>query len=150
MSPTKKKTTPASKKKKAVAKTKVKTKAASGIKKATSATRSKAKAKVKTKTKTKTKAAIKAKSAKSLRSRRSSVLDILRLHEKDTGSAAVQIGIFTKKIEQLTRHLKIHSKDHHSRRGLIKMVAKRRKLLDYLRRTDEKTFKAVKDRLGLK
>lgn len=71
-------------------------------------------------------------------------------HDKDTGSAAVQIGILTEEIEKLTIHLKKHSKDNHSRRGLLKMVAKRKGLLDYLAKNDEKKFNSVVRKLGLK
>ncbi|MFH1551452.1 MAG: 30S ribosomal protein S15, partial [bacterium] len=62
----------------------------------------------------------------------------------------VQIAIFTEQIEELTKHLKKHPKDNHSRRGLLKMVAKRRKLLDYLKNEDEKRYKKVIKKLGLK
>ena len=85
-----------------------------------------------------------------LKAKKTAVLETLKMHEKDTGSAAVQIGIFTKRIEQLTQHLKTHTKDFHSRRGLIKMIAKRKRLLEYLRSKDIKTFKKVKEKLGLK
>jgi len=61
-------------------------------------------------------------------------------HEKDTGSSEVQIALLTKRIENLTEHLKNHKKDHSSRYGLIKMVCKRRKLLDYLKRKDEERY----------
>jgi len=71
-------------------------------------------------------------------------------HEKDTGSAAVQAGILTEEIEKLTLHLKKHSKDNHSRRGLLKMVAKRKSLLDYLSKNDEKKYNSTIRKLGLK
>ena len=71
-------------------------------------------------------------------------------HEADTGSAAVQIGLLTKKIGELTSHLKKHSKDHISRRGLLKMVGKRRRLLTYLSKSDNKRYTAVIKKLGLK
>jgi len=73
-----------------------------------------------------------------------------KVHEKDTGSAEVQIAIFTEQINQLTKHLKKHPKDNHSRRGLLKMVSKRKKLLDYLKEEDEKRYKKVVKSLGLK
>ena len=73
-----------------------------------------------------------------------------KLHEKDTGSSEVQIAILTEQIEQLAKHLKKHSKDNHSRRGLLKMVMKRKKLLDYLKNEDEKRYHSVIKKLGLK
>jgi len=74
----------------------------------------------------------------------------LRLHEKDTGSADVQIALLTKRINDLTEHLKIHKKDHSSRRGLLKMVATRRSLLDYLKRTAAERYTQVIAKLGLR
>jgi small subunit ribosomal protein S15 len=73
-----------------------------------------------------------------------------RLHETDTGSPEVQIAILTKRIEELTEHLKTHRKDFHSRRGLLKMVGKRRGLLDYLRATSPQRYHAILERLGLR
>ena len=72
------------------------------------------------------------------------------LHEQDTGSPEVQIALLTRRIESLTEHLKVHRKDFHSRRGLIKMVSQRRKLIEYLRRTDPKRYQQVLARLGLR
>lgn len=74
----------------------------------------------------------------------------LRLHEKDTGSADVQVALLTKRITHLTEHLKTNKKDHSSRRGLLKMVAKRRSLLDYLKRTKFDRYQAVIGKLGLR
>ena len=74
----------------------------------------------------------------------------LRLHEKDTGSADVQVALLTQRINQLTEHFKLHVKDHASRRGLLRMVARRRKLLDYLKRTANDRYKAVIERLNLR
>jgi small subunit ribosomal protein S15 len=71
-------------------------------------------------------------------------------HEKDTGSSEVQIAILTKRIEQLTEHLKTHKKDHSSRYGLIKMVSARRKLLDYVRKKDEVRYQQLIKRLKLR
>ena len=71
-------------------------------------------------------------------------------HEGDTGSPEVQIAVLTKRINDLTEHLKTHKKDHHSRRGLLKMVSRRRKLLDYLKGTNPSSYKALIDRLGLR
>ena len=64
--------------------------------------------------------------------RKLEIIEEYRSHEQDTGSAEVQIAILSKRIDELTEHLKVHKKDHHSRRGLLKMVGKRRRLLDYL------------------
>ena len=72
------------------------------------------------------------------------------IHENDTGSASVQIAILTEKINTLTEHLKVHKKDHSSRRGLLKMVGLRRRFLDYLARTDNKIYKDLIKRLKLR
>jgi small subunit ribosomal protein S15 len=77
-------------------------------------------------------------------------LSAFRLHEKDTGSADVQIALLTRRINQLTDHLKIFRKDHSSRRGLLKLVATRRSLLDYLKRTSLDRYKAVIEKLNLR
>ena len=74
----------------------------------------------------------------------------VKRHEKDTGSPEYQIALFTEKIKRLTSHLKKNKKDFHSRRGLLKMVAKRRKLMAYLEKTDEKAYKKIVKELGLK
>jgi small subunit ribosomal protein S15 len=71
-------------------------------------------------------------------------------HEGDTGSPEVQIALLTKRIEELTEHLKVHRKDHHSRRGLLMMVGKRRRLLNYLKEKDYERYKALIERLGLR
>ena len=68
----------------------------------------------------------------------------------DTGSPEVQVALLTARITELTDHFKIHVKDHHSRRGLLKMVSRRRKLLDYLKRTDGTEYRKLIDRLGLR
>lgn len=73
-----------------------------------------------------------------------------RLHETDTGSPEVQIAILTERIAQLTEHLKVHKKDEHSRRGLLKMVGKRRKLLVYLQNNDIERYRAIVAKLGLR
>jgi small subunit ribosomal protein S15 len=70
--------------------------------------------------------------------------------ETDTGSPEVQVAIMTKRIEELTEHLKVHTKDHHSRRGLLMLVGKRRRLLDYLRKEDVERYRALIARLGLR
>ena len=74
----------------------------------------------------------------------------VRRHEKDSGSPEYQIALFTERIKKLTSHLKINKKDFTSRRGLLKMVAKRRKLMEYLKKTNEKEYKKVVKKLGLK
>ena len=74
----------------------------------------------------------------------------VKRHEKDTGSPEYQIAMFTEKIKKLTSHLKKNKKDFHSRRGLLKMVAKRRKLMAYLEKVDEKSYKQLIKKLGLK
>jgi len=71
-------------------------------------------------------------------------------HETDTGSPEVQIAILTERINSLTEHLKIHRKDHHSRRGLLKMVGQRRRLLNYLRENDIERYRQVVETLGLR
>ena len=73
-----------------------------------------------------------------------------QLHDKDTGSADVQVALLTRRIEHLTEHLKGNAKDHSSRRGLLKMVAQRRSLLDYLSKTKEDRYKKVIERLNLR
>ena len=77
-------------------------------------------------------------------------LQALQLHEKDTGSADVQVALLTRRINELTEHLKTHVKDHSSRRGLLQMVARRRKLLDYLKRTASDRYKNVIEKLSLR
>jgi small subunit ribosomal protein S15 len=73
-----------------------------------------------------------------------------RVHDKDTGSPESQVAIFTTQMEQLSSHLKKHNKDNSSRVGLLKMVAKRKKLLDYLKRVDVKRYEVLIKKLGLK
>lgn len=77
-------------------------------------------------------------------------IDKYRLHNKDTGSSEVQISVLTEEIKHLTGHLKEHKKDVHSRRGLLKMVSKRKSLLDYLKKKDEKSYLSLVKKLGLK
>lgn len=78
------------------------------------------------------------------------VIDQFAVHEGDTGSPEVQIAILSKRISLLTEHLKSHKKDHHSRRGLLKMVGQRRNMLDYLRRKDIERYRALGAKLGLR
>ena len=73
-----------------------------------------------------------------------------RRHETDTGSAEVQIALLTGRIDHLTEHLKTHKKDHHSRRGLLMMVGRRRRLLDYLKRKEVDRYRAIVAKLGLR
>ena len=77
-------------------------------------------------------------------------ISTLRLHEKDTGSADVQVALLTKRINELTEHLKANVKDHSSRRGLLQMVARRRKMLDYLKKTATDRYKVVLEKLNLR
>lgn len=78
------------------------------------------------------------------------IIKEIQVHDTDTGSAPVQIGILSRQIDELALHLKKHSKDNHSRRGLLKMVNKRRKLLLYLSKNDEKAYSQTIKKLGLK
>jgi small subunit ribosomal protein S15 len=83
-------------------------------------------------------------------SNQTSDLKEFQLHDKDTGSADVQVALLTHRIEHLTEHLKINRKDHSSRRGLLKMVAQRRSLLDYLSKTEADRYKKVIEKLNLR
>ncbi len=78
------------------------------------------------------------------------LIDQYKLHESDTGSPEVQIGLLTHRIAYLTEHLKIHKKDHHSRRGLLMLVGRRRRLLNYVKNKDVKRYRAIIERLGLR
>ena len=82
--------------------------------------------------------------------RKQSIIGEFRIHDKDTGSPEVQIALLTTRINELNEHLKIHKKDFHSRRGLLKMVGHRRALLNYLRDLDVDRYRAVVDKLGLR
>jgi len=73
-----------------------------------------------------------------------------RLHDVDTGSSEVQIALLSARISYLTEHFKTHKKDHHSRRGLLKLVGRRRRLLDYLRRQDHERYQRIITRLGIR
>ena len=81
---------------------------------------------------------------------KSSLIDEFKLHDTDTGSPEVQIAILSKRIADLTEHLKEHKKDHHSRRGLLKMVGQRRRLLNYLKENDIERYRDVVKKLGLR
>lgn len=78
------------------------------------------------------------------------IIKDFRIHENDTGSPEVQVAIFTKRINLLTKHLQIHKKDHHSRRGLLKMVGKRRRILNYLLKKDINRYQTLINKLGLR
>ena len=85
-----------------------------------------------------------------LKEEKTAVIEQNRLHESDTGSPEVQIAILTKRINDLTEHLKVHKKDHHSRRGLLKMVGHRRNLLNYVAKNDIERYRAIVAKLGLR
>lgn len=78
------------------------------------------------------------------------VIGSFKKHEKDTGSPEVQIALFTERINQLTEHFKTHAKDHHSRRGLLKLVGQRRRLLDYLIKKDIGRYREIINKLGIR
>lgn len=78
------------------------------------------------------------------------IIDQYKTHEGDTGSPEVQIAILTYRINTLTEHLKVNAKDHHSRRGLLKMVGHRRNLLGYLQKTDITRYRAIIEKLGIR
>ena len=78
------------------------------------------------------------------------IIQSYRVHEHDTGSPEVQVALLTSRIIELTEHFKTHTKDHHSRRGLLKLVGRRRRLLDYLKRQDLERYRATIERLGLR
>ena len=81
---------------------------------------------------------------------KTSIIQSNRTHETDTGSPEVQVAILTERINQLTEHLKVHAHDNHSRRGLYKMIGKRRSLLDYLARKDVERYRALIAKLGIR
>ena len=85
-----------------------------------------------------------------LKEEKSAIVAEYATHEGDTGSPEVQIAILTKRINALTEHLKVHKKDHHSRRGMYKMIGHRRNLLNYLMKTDIERYRAIVARLGLR
>ncbi len=82
--------------------------------------------------------------------RKREIIDQYRIHDTDTGSPEVQVAILTERINYLTEHLRVHKKDRHSRRGLLKMVGRRRALLDYLKKTDIQRYRVIIDQLGLR
>lgn len=82
--------------------------------------------------------------------RKKDIIDKFRSHESDTGSAEVQIALLSARINHLTEHFKTHMKDHHSRRGLLKLVGRRRRLLDYLKSKDVERYRSVIKELGIR
>ena len=85
-----------------------------------------------------------------LKERKQEIISTYRMSENDTGSPEVQVALLTERINHLNEHLKINKKDHHSRRGLLKMVGKRRSLLNYLERTDIQRYRAIIEKLGMR
>jgi|TARA_B100000315_G_scaffold240020_2_gene259433 small subunit ribosomal protein S15 len=84
------------------------------------------------------------------RERKSDVIGSYRTHDSDTGSPEVQVALLSDRISYLTEHFKVHAKDHHSRRGLLKLVGQRRRLLDYLKRKDSERYTELIQRLGIR
>ncbi|GAB3794866.1 30S ribosomal protein S15 [Virgibacillus kimchii] len=82
--------------------------------------------------------------------RKNEIINEYKVHENDTGSPEVQIAVLTEEITKLNEHLRVHQKDHHSRRGLLKMVGKRRNLLNYLRNKDVTRYRELIKKLGLR
>ena len=93
---------------------------------------------------------VKGKTAMMTKEKKQEIIDAYKIHDGDTGSPEVQIAILTSRIETLTEHLKTNKKDHHSRRGLNKMVGHRRNLLGYLKDTDIERYRAIVEKLGLR
>ena len=81
---------------------------------------------------------------------RTEIIEKYRVHGKDTGSAEVQVALLTARINELTEHFKVHKKDHHSRRGLLKMVGKRKRLLEYIKKNDTDRYSNLISSLGLR
>jgi len=78
------------------------------------------------------------------------IIEEYKVHDNDTGSPEVQVAILTKRINELTEHFKVHNQDHHSRRGLLKLVGRRRRLLDYLKQKNLERYKTTIERLGIR
>jgi len=78
------------------------------------------------------------------------IIEKYRIHDTDTGSPEVQVALLTERINELTEHFKIHKQDHHGRRGLLKLVGRRRRLLDYMKRKDVERYRQAIQRLGLR
>ncbi|MEE8348787.1 MAG: 30S ribosomal protein S15 [Acidobacteriota bacterium] len=85
-----------------------------------------------------------------VKEKKSEIISSYQLHGSDTGSPEVQVAILTERINYLTEHFKTHKKDHHSRRGLLKLVGQRRRLLDYLKKIDFNRYKGLIERLGIR
>ena len=81
---------------------------------------------------------------------KSDLINEYRVHDADTGSPEVQIALLSNRISYLTEHFKSHAKDHHSRRGLLKLVGRRRRLLDYLKQIDVERYRSIIDKLGIR
>jgi small subunit ribosomal protein S15 len=82
--------------------------------------------------------------------KKQAIISSFKLHDSDTGSPEVQIAILTERITYLTEHFKVHKKDHHSRRGLLKIVGQRRRLLDYLKKKDVERYRVIIVKLGIR
>ena len=82
--------------------------------------------------------------------RKTELISTYKIHEKDTGSPEVQVAILSERINYLTEHFKVHAKDHHSRRGLLKLVGQRRRLLDYVKSKDSERYSDLIRRLGIR
>ncbi len=85
-----------------------------------------------------------------LTTQKAQTISTYRRHDSDTGSPEVQVALLSQRISALTEHFKVHAKDHHSRRGLLQLVGRRRRLLDYIKRRDADRYRALIDRLGLR
>lgn len=85
-----------------------------------------------------------------LQDRKQEIIQSFRLHEADTGSPEVQIALLTERIQYLTEHFKTHKQDHHSRRGLLKLVSRRRALLDYVRKNNVERYRKIIETLGIR
>ena len=85
-----------------------------------------------------------------LKEEKTSIINEYAKHEGDTGSPEVQVALLTKRINDLTNHLKTHKKDHHSRRGLLKMVGQRRNMLNYLKKVDIERYRSIIEKLGIR
>ncbi len=82
--------------------------------------------------------------------RKRALIEQFRVHEADTGSPEVQVALLSERIQNLSEHFKLHVKDHHSRRGLLMLIGKRRGLLEYLRKTDPERYRALTEKLGIR
>lgn len=85
-----------------------------------------------------------------IKTQKTDVISQYRVHDSDTGSPEVQIALLSTRITELTDHFRTHAKDHHSRRGLLKLVGRRRRLLDYLKATDVERYRTIIDKLGIR